>query len=218
MVPASVRTEEEKKVVQEELPKQKRKPTDYQPSRDDTKKQLKTSDQDEEDNQSEKEITSVQKQEEKKEETIEKSESQLVKDIKEVDASRNSKSNNVPSNNQKDQVDQSITSEKFTVVANDYIGGVFDKVMDDYTNLVKSKEDESATDPTPESTSRNPPVNQDLSIERRVNMDSSIEQNDNESIVHNNQDDEPVSDHNKSTSTIRNMANDYVSNMIQGLY
>jgi hypothetical protein len=224
VVPASVRTEEEKKALHEDPPK-KSKPTNYNPSRQETEEQVQTSDKEESRVQfKEDHEQSPPKEESHKSQNSpkveERSESQLVKDIQEVDKARDSQTN------ERKEVDKSFTSEKFTAVANDYVGGVLDKVMGDYTEImVPSRNNNSAINESGVNSS-NPPVDQDMSIERRVNMDSSVEQQDSNGPSHrteveghaSNNQDEPVSDHNKSTSTTRNMATNYVSNMIEGLY
>lgn len=101
---------------------------------------------------------------------------------------------------------ESTVSDRYTEVANNYFMEVVDRVMEDYTNLVPSTNRE-------EETLQNDHIN-DLSIERRMD-DQSVDQSDNDS--HNNQEEVSIVQTENSSSTIHNMAIDYVSNMIGGL-
>mmetsp|Transcript_30176 Transcript_30176/g.26727 ORF Transcript_30176/g.26727 Transcript_30176/m.26727 type:complete len:163 (+) Transcript_30176:504-992(+) len=126
----------------------------------------------------------------------------------------------LPPNNQQNSsevkvMEKSITSGGYTIVANDYLGGMFDKVQDDYSNIIKTKSNlgESHVNSSNNDENNRQPSNND-SIEKRIEMDSSLGHNQDESgnmavnIGHNE----------SSSSTTKGMANDYVSNMIHNLY
>lgn len=134
--------------------------------------------------------------------------------------------NEVIANNQKDHSfngnqNQSFTSGRFTAQANNYVDKVFDKVMGNYTNIINNQsdegegeeEEEEATYRQDSSNNQKEHINMNQSIEKRVDVESSIEH----SVIKLDNSDQENSLHNaSSTSTIRNMANDYVTNMLGG--
>lgn len=131
--------------------------------------------------------------------------------------------NEVIANNQKNHSfngnqDQSFTSGRFTEQANNYVDKVFDKVMENYTDIINSpsdeEEEEEETDRQDSSNNQKEHINMNQSIEKRVDVESSIEH----SVIKLDNSEQGNSLHNQSsTSTIRNMANDYVTNMLGGL-
>lgn len=125
-----------------------------------------------------------------------------------------SKPSNVTPNNQ----DKSVISEnKFSEVAHNYVDGVVDKVMEDYSVLIKHTEEGLEDEDDARSISRNKAPLKDLSIEKRISDDSSVEASPRSNSERSKQDDEQ-SEAPSDSSAIRNIANDYVSNMIKGLY
>jgi hypothetical protein len=132
--------------------------------------------------------------------------------------------NNDIVNNQKnhsfnENQNQSLTSgERYTSLADNYVTRVFDKVLDDYPpiNGSKSQDEHQGKEPIfKQDGSNNQQENIDAhaSLEKRIDVIGSIEQsNINENQLEND------SQTNKSSSTTRNLASDYVTGMIGGLY
>jgi hypothetical protein len=101
---------------------------------------------------------------------------------------------------------ESASSARYTEFANCYFDSIVNKVMDDYTELVhetsRNNESEVGVDSSQDG------EYQEHSVEKRID-DSSIEKSQNEFFI--------KVDPNESSATIKNIANDYVSNMIDGL-
>jgi hypothetical protein len=109
--------------------------------------------------------------------------------------------------------DKSIVSEKYSEVAHGYVDDVVDRVMEDYSVLIKHTEEDDEDD---HGGSRNKTPLKDISIEKRISDDSSIEASHRSKGDRDKEDDEQ-SEVASDSSAIRNIANDYVSGMIKGL-
>lgn len=101
---------------------------------------------------------------------------------------------------------ETASSARYTEFANCYFDSIVNKVMDDYTEHVHETSRNNESEVGVESSKEG--EYQDHSIEKRID-DSSVDKSREESSVH--------VDPNESSSTIKNLANDYVSNMIDGL-
>lgn len=122
----------------------------------------------------------------------------------------------VPQNQQLEEnlknVQNSQSSIGYSEAAGDYVGGMINNLMEGYSDIVKANNQASNQE---DSISYNKnSCNQ--SIEKRVDVDSSIEAGQS-SQGGGNGSELPFDDMNKSTSTIRNIANDYVSDMVNKL-
>ncbi|CAI2371304.1 unnamed protein product [Moneuplotes crassus] len=137
---------------------------------------------------------------------------QISKVGEEVKAPSEKHSRNAPQNQQVAHSDRSIDKSCTSKIADEYVGDVFGNIINDYS--VHMKDQNQSIDQS--SSIAYPQDSHDQSIEKRVSLNSSI---DPAKVSPKNAEisEGPVSDVDKSSSTIRNIANDYVSDMVDKL-
>lgn len=137
---------------------------------------------------------------------------EIAKVNEEVKAPSEEHSRNVPQNQQVTQSDRSIDKSCTSKVANEYVGDMFGNIINDYS--VHMKDQNQSIDQS--SSIAYPQDSHNQSIEKRVSLNSSIDPakvSPKDAEISEG----PVSDVDKSTSTIRNIANNYVSDMVDKL-
>jgi len=109
--------------------------------------------------------------------------------------------------------DRSVTSAKYTEIAGNYWDEMVERVMNDYSDRIQATEQNEESDPEYDSNNKEQP--NDTSIEKRID-DSSIEQSINQGRGSKTNLLNDVAD-GSSVSSVRNIANDYVANVLDGI-
>lgn len=124
---------------------------------------------------------------------------------------------------------KSITSEKHTKDANNYIGNMMDRIIGNYSNIMQSDKasgedndeenwEETTGGAARSSTNRADMIDHNASVEKRIEEMSEYSESSNNNIDINKDDKENSIMNNSGSSTVRNVAKDYVTGLMKEYY